>query len=71
VDGFVVESGERQVVEYNEVGPGYLATMGIPLISGRDISIADNETSLPIAVVNETMVRRFWCQRSLTPVLPC
>jgi predicted permease len=60
VDGFVAEPGEQPVVEYNEVGPGYLATMGIPLISGRDIALADNETALPVAVVNETMVRRFW-----------
>jgi hypothetical protein len=60
VDGFVVEPGEQPVLDYNEVGPGYLATMGIPLISGRDIAIADNETAMPVAVVNETMVRRFW-----------
>ena len=60
VDGFVVEPGEQPVVEYNEVGPGYLATLGIPLVAGRDIAIADNETALPVAVVNETMVRRFW-----------
>ena len=60
VDGFVVNPGEQPVVDYNEVGPGYLATMGIPLVSGRDIAAADNETALPVAVVNETMVRRFW-----------
>ena len=60
VDGFVADAGEQPVLEYNEVGPGYLATMGIPLISGRDIAVADNETALPVAVVNETMVRRFW-----------
>ncbi len=60
VDGFVAEPGEQPVLEYNEVGPGYLATMGIPLISGRDIALSDNETALPVAVVNEAMVRRFW-----------
>jgi len=60
VDGFVFEPGEQPVLDYNEVGPGYLATMGIPLLSGRDIAIGDDETALPVAVVNETMVRRFW-----------
>ena len=60
VDGFVAEPGEQPVLEYNEVGPGYLATMGIPLVSGRDIAAEDNETAVPVAVVNETMVRRFW-----------
>ena len=60
VDGFVVEPGERPVVDYNEVGPGYLATMGIPVVSGREFTIADNERSQPVAVVNQTMVDRFW-----------
>ncbi len=31
VDGFVFERGEQPTVDYNEVGPAYLATMGIPL----------------------------------------
>src|SRR5262249_13876329 len=29
VEGFVSDRGEQPTVEYNEVGPGYLATMGI------------------------------------------
>jgi predicted permease len=60
VDGFVAEPGEQPVVQYNEVGPAYLATMGIPLISGREFTPADDETARPVAVVNETMARRFW-----------
>ena len=60
VDGFEVEPGEQPVVEYNEVGPAYLATTGIPLVSGREFTPADNENSQPVAIVNETMVRRFW-----------
>ena len=60
IDGFVVEPGEQPTVEYNEVGPGYLSTMGIPLISGREFALADNETSQPVAMVNQTMVDRFW-----------
>ena len=60
VDGFVPEAGETPVIEYNVVGPSYLSTMGIPLISGRDFTIDDNETAQPVAVVNETMAQRFW-----------
>ena len=66
VDGFVTEPGDRPVVEYNEVGPDYLTAMGIRLVSGRDFTIADNENSLPVAVVNQTMVERFW--RGADPV---
>jgi predicted permease len=60
IDGFITEPGEQPIVEYNEVTSGYLATTGVPLISGREFTLADNETSLPVAVVNETMVQRFW-----------
>jgi predicted permease len=66
VEGFVSDRGEEPTVEYNEVGPGYLATMGIPLLSGRDFTRADNETAPLVAVVNQTMSERFW--RGADPV---
>ncbi len=60
VEGHATPLGEQPVVEYDEVGPAFLATMGIPLLSGREFTRADNETARPIAVVNETMARQFW-----------
>jgi predicted permease len=60
VDGYVPSSQEQPVVEYNEVSPGYLTTMGIPLVSGREFTRADNETALPVAIVNDTMAAQFW-----------
>jgi predicted permease len=66
VEGFVSDRGEQPTVEYNEVGPGYLATMGIPLLSGRDFTRADNEIAPLVAVVNQTMAERFW--RGADPV---
>jgi predicted permease len=60
VDGYVPSSQEQPVIEYNEVSPGYLTTMGIPLVSGREFTRADNETALPVAIVNDTMAAQFW-----------
>jgi len=40
------------------VGPGYFRTIGIPLLSGRDIDARDTQTSTPVAIVNETFVRQ-------------
>ncbi len=60
VEGYAAPPGEEPIVEYNEVGPAYLATMGIPLVAGREITRADDETAPPVAVVNETMAARYW-----------
>lgn len=65
-DGYVPPPNEQPSVEYNQVGPDYFATMGIPLISGREFTRADDENARLVAVVNETMVNRFW--RGLSPV---
>ncbi len=46
------------------VDPGYLAALGIPLRSGRTLQEADTATSQPVAVINETMARRYWEGRS-------
>jgi macrolide transport system ATP-binding/permease protein len=34
--------------------------MGVPLVSGREFTRADNETAAPVAIVNETMVAQYW-----------
>ena len=47
-------------VTENVVGPGYFATMGIPLLAGRVVGIQDTATSPKVAVINETMARRYF-----------
>lgn len=64
VDGFEVPPEERPTVEYNEVGPDYFATMGIPLVSGREFTGADDERGALAAIVNETMAAQFWRDRN-------
>jgi predicted permease len=59
-DGYQPPPDEQPSVEYNEVGPDYLATVGIPLLSGREFTRADNETAAPVAVVNDVMAAQYW-----------
>jgi macrolide transport system ATP-binding/permease protein len=66
VDGYEAPVDQQPTVEYNEVGPGYLATVGIPLVSGREFTRADSETGPLTAVVDETMAAQFW--RGADPV---
>lgn len=60
VEGYETARDEQPTVEYNEVGPAYFATIGIPLISGREFTRADNETASLVAIVNEPMVAQYW-----------
>jgi predicted permease len=64
VDGYQPPPEEQPTAEYNEVGPGYFGTMGIPLVSGREFTRADNEQTALVAVVNETMAAKYWRGRS-------
>src|SRR5437763_1880978 len=65
VDGYQPPPDERPSLDYNQVGPGYFATMGIPLGSGREFTRADNETAAPVAIVNETMAAHYWQDKNL------
>jgi predicted permease len=60
VDGYQPPPEEQPSVEYNEVGPAYFATMGIPLVSGREFTRVDDEKAALVAVVNQTMAARYW-----------
>src|SRR6266702_2825143 len=64
VDGFQPPPEEQPTVQYNEVGPGYFTTVGIPLISGREFNRADDEKAALVAVVNETMAAKYWRGRN-------
>ncbi len=45
---------------WDRVGANYLQDLGIPLIRGRYFTPADNETTAPVAVVNQAFVKRFF-----------
>ena len=50
-------------VEYNRVGPDYFATLGIPLVAGRDIAWTDDANAPKVAIINETMAHRLFAGR--------
>ena len=45
---------------HRQVSGNYLQTMKIPLRQGRYLTRQDNQQSLPVAVINETMARQYW-----------
>ena len=63
VDGYTPRDGEEPMAYYNQVGPAYFETLGIPLVKGRGITSRDAAGQPAVAVINETMARRYWAGR--------
>jgi macrolide transport system ATP-binding/permease protein len=60
VNGYQAPPDQQPEVEYNQVSPSYFATLGIPLDSGREFTRDDDEKAPLVAIVNRTMVMRYW-----------
>jgi macrolide transport system ATP-binding/permease protein len=60
LEGADTTSRDRVLVQVNSVSPGYLETIGVPLVGGRDFTSADAEGSMPVVIVNEQMAQQFW-----------
>jgi predicted permease len=52
--------GQSRLVWNNKVGPDFFTAMGIPLIEGRVFGPQDTDRSQQVAVISETMARRFF-----------
>ena len=64
VDGYDAPPDRQPTADYNEVGPAFLSTMGIPLVAGREFTRADDENAPAVAIVDEAMAAQFWPSRS-------
>ncbi|HUO29207.1 MAG TPA: ABC transporter permease [Bryobacteraceae bacterium] len=63
INGVTAEGrNSREMVECQSrvAGPGYLATMGIPVLRGRDIAETDRDGAPLVVLVNETLARELW-----------
>ena len=60
VPGYVAAPRENTSVKVLPVGRDFLATMGIPLLAGRDLTAHDDEKAPKVGLINEAMARRFW-----------
>ena len=63
-EGKTFERGHNPEGHVRIVGDGYFRTMGIPMLEGRDFNAADTRDAPPVAVINESMARTLWPDRS-------
>ncbi len=53
-------NGQGPEVDNRVITPGYLGTMGIPVIRGRGFTFADNANAQHVAMINQAMAREFF-----------
>lgn len=59
-EGYQPESGESTAAIVNWITPGYLAAMRIPVLHGRDVTVADRAGMPKVAIINRRSAERFW-----------
>lgn len=64
IEGYEPGPEERMNLDYNYVSPGYFATLGVPVVAGRDFTWEDGPDSGGVVIVNETVASRYWSGRS-------
>jgi macrolide transport system ATP-binding/permease protein len=52
------------LMSYNHLWPGYLKTIGIPLLEGRDFTEADDVNHPMVVIINEHLAKLAWPGRS-------
>jgi putative ABC transport system permease protein len=52
--------GQPQRVDTFTVQPGYMRTLGIPLLSGRDFSPADDDAAPQVAIINQALATGYF-----------
>jgi predicted permease len=48
------------VRRFKHISPGFFATLGTPLIAGRDLTWSDTYQKIPVALVSENFAREYW-----------
>ena len=59
-EGYVPHLHETIEVDRGAVAPNYLTTLKTPLLSGREFTDQDKANTLPVAIVNQALVDRYW-----------
>ena len=61
VEGRSYAEGQLPPISWQKfVSPGFLATLGTPLLAGRDLTWTDTYNRIPVALVSEKLAREYW-----------
>jgi putative ABC transport system permease protein len=60
IEGRAIESERAPVAEASGVSPEYFHVLRTPLVRGRTFRDTDNSKGQPVALIDETLARRYW-----------
>jgi predicted permease len=60
IEGYTFRADESDSVGFNVIAPDYFATLGTPLVLGREFDDRDTWTSPKVAIVNESFAHYFF-----------
>ncbi|WP_263357212.1 ABC transporter permease [Acidicapsa ligni] len=62
----ILDGVEQQGVSLrsNDLGAGFFHTMGVPILAGRDFLDTDTKDTPPVAIVNESLAKKFFAHGS-------
>ncbi|HEV2915214.1 MAG TPA: ABC transporter permease, partial [Pyrinomonadaceae bacterium] len=60
IEGRAETNADVPQAVFSSISPGYFRTMGIPLRKGREFATTDDLNAPRVAIINETMARRFF-----------
>ena len=60
VEGYTPGSHDDLEARFDQIGPGYFSSLGIPILLGREIDQRDLPGATHVAVINETMAKFYF-----------
>ena len=60
IEGYPQTLGEDMNQRFNDVTPGYFATLGIPVLAGREFLPSDAQSGHGVAIVNRTLANHYF-----------
>lgn len=54
------DPGQRPVTQYRSVTPGFVETLGLRVVRGRDLDERDRSGAPRVMLINETLAKRHW-----------
>ncbi len=64
IEDRVLQDDQMIRVAHNYIAPGYFATLGIPLLAGRDFDLRDDRNAPKVVIIIETMARRHFAKQN-------